>query len=193
MTADTSSSTTHARIHWLLLFLRLPTCGIDVEFPTESACENRLIQVRWPNGPICPTCSEKDIGHLTARNLYHCRFCQKQFSLGSGTLFHRRRVGLRTYFSLAEGLIERRATGFSRIPSTGHGIKNHFNLAYQTAVNLKKNVLNDLTKDGGGLIGHSICVRPFTKPQDVELEGQSYELWLQHTLRRRLSEPDNIE
>ena len=28
-------------------------------FPTAESCEAYLIQVRWPNGFVCPKCGEK--------------------------------------------------------------------------------------------------------------------------------------
>ena len=53
-----------SRAHWIYLFLRLPEEKIEHLYSSEAACRLRLKQVRWPHGPVCPKCSNDDIGFL---------------------------------------------------------------------------------------------------------------------------------
>ena len=49
---------------------------------------------RWPDGPICPRCSSKNIAVISTRDLWRCRDCQKQFSVKVGTIFEDSPIGL---------------------------------------------------------------------------------------------------
>ncbi len=80
-------------------------------FATEEACERYLESQRWPDGFECPIC-----GHTAAwrnrRGWLECAACHHQTSLTSGTLFHRSRFPLRTWF-LAMWFICTSKTGVS--------------------------------------------------------------------------------
>ena len=83
-----------SRAHWISLFLRLPEEKIELLYSSEAACRHRLKQVRWPHGPVCPKCSNDDIGFLEVRKLFRCLSCKAQFSLTSGTLLQGKKVSL---------------------------------------------------------------------------------------------------
>ena len=176
------SNATLEQIHWLSLYLRLPEGGVAEEFPTESACEDRFQQVRWPDGPICPGCAKKDFNNLTSEKFYPCRNCKTQFSDTSGTILHRRRLDLSVYFGLAAEIV-----GHQKIRSvpSGHDIKDRFKLAYATAVRLKKSITNSLTETNGGLLGRCICVRDLPVPQHIDLGSEDHLIWLQGEDQRR--------
>ena len=80
-------------------------------FDTEAACERYLFEQRWPEGFVCPAC-----GHGQAwknrRGWLECAGCHRQTSLTAGTLFHRSRLPLRTWF-LAMWFICTSKTGVS--------------------------------------------------------------------------------
>lgn len=170
------------QIHWLSLFLRLPEEGVAEKFPTESACEDRFLQIRWPEGPICPACSKKDISNLTSEKFYPCRNCKTQFSDTSGTILHRRRLDLGIYFSLSAEIVRYEKV---RSPPSGHDLKDRFDLAYATAVRLKKKITKSLSEPGGGLLGRCICVRELSVPQDIDLGSGNHLAWLQGEDQRR--------
>ena len=182
MTKNGFPSAMLEQIHWLSPYLRLPAGGIADEFPTESDCEDRFLQIRWPEGPICPVCSKKDFGNLTSEKFYPCRNCKTQFSDTSGTILHRRRLDLSVYFRLAAEIV--RYETVRSIPS-GHDIKDRFGLAYATAVRLKKDLTKSLTELDGGLLGRCICVQDLTCPQDIDLGSDDHLIWLQGEDQRR--------
>jgi len=84
-----------------------PRAGVDYPgtwqsfeswFPDDEACREFLIRVRWPDGFVCPNCGGTD-AWLTGRGLWMCRSCNRQSSVTAGTIFHRSRLPLRTWFA----------------------------------------------------------------------------------------------
>lgn len=182
MTENDFANTTVEQIHWLTLYLRLPAGGIGKAFTTESACEVRLREIRWPEGLICPRCSKKDIGNLTSENFYPCRSCKKQFSDTSGTVLHRRTLGLRVYFQLAAEIV--RHQKIRSIPSA-RDIKDEFDLAYTTAYRLRKSLTKSLVEVDGGLLGRCICFQELVPPQHIDYGSEDLLVWLEAEDQRR--------
>ena len=178
------------RAHWLELYLRLPEAGVALEFPNESICERRLAHVRWPDGPICPSCSEKNAVPVKSRKPLSCKNCQKQFSATSGTFLHGRKLDLRLYFLIAETLIKAEAL---RSMATGHGIKDEFQIAYATAVRLKKKIRQSLLETTRGIISRCICVGDLSVQQDIEPGTEHYSAWLETEFRARRQRKSNFE
>ena len=69
----------------------------DDRFPSEAACWKYLIEVRWPEGFLCPRCGSAKAWQ-TERRLLRCSRCHYQASATAGTVFHRTRKPLRTWF-----------------------------------------------------------------------------------------------
>lgn len=182
MAQDQLTDTQSARIHWMTLFLRLPEKEITSVFKDDSAFEQRLRETRWPNGPICTRCSEKNIGQLDQRKIFVCRKCNAQFSLTSGTILHRSRVSLRVYFELSADIIRYK---IRRSSPTGHGIKDKYGIAYATAVRLKEIISRSLEEEDGGLLGRCICVEPLELPQDFVPGTEKHLLLLEQEHRQR--------
>jgi transposase-like protein len=55
---------------------------------------NFLAQLRWPNGVTCPKCESKKVSYLSARRVWKCKECKKQFSVKVGTLMEDSAIGL---------------------------------------------------------------------------------------------------
>ncbi len=68
-------------------------------FHSEDVCRAFLVGLRWPNGFICPVCSESDAWE-TASGRFMCASCGRQTSVTAGTIFHRTRKPLRTWFAV---------------------------------------------------------------------------------------------
>ena len=67
-------------------------------FNTEEACEEYLFIKKWPNGYECPKCGHEKYYYIKTRKLYECRKCSHQASLTAGTVMHRSKLDLKTWF-----------------------------------------------------------------------------------------------
>jgi transposase-like protein len=67
-------------------------------FATEAACLDYLAASRWPEGFICPGCGGRRSWVLERRHLWECAACSLQTSVTAGTVMHRTRTPLRTWF-----------------------------------------------------------------------------------------------
>lgn len=67
-------------------------------FETEEACAAALVQVRWPNGFICPVCAGNTYSYITSRHTYQCGHCHHQTSITAGTIFHSTNLPLVKWF-----------------------------------------------------------------------------------------------
>jgi hypothetical protein len=88
---------------------RIPRAGVDYPgtwqafeewFPDDVACRRYLAGLRWPAGFRCPICGSGE-EWVTGRGLWMCRQCGRQTSVTAGTIFHRSRYPLRTWFAAA--------------------------------------------------------------------------------------------
>src|SRR5690349_12081263 len=53
-----------------------------------------VVQLRWPNGVICPRCGGTKPSYLKTRRIWKCRDCREQFSVKVGTIFEDSPLGL---------------------------------------------------------------------------------------------------
>jgi len=67
-------------------------------FGTEEACREYLFASRWPEGFVCPGCGARGAGGETCRHLWICTACGRQTSITAGTVMHKTRLPLRTWF-----------------------------------------------------------------------------------------------
>ena len=67
-------------------------------FPDDAACLEYLAAVRWPDGFVCPACGGRDAWR-TGQGLWMCQDCGRKTSLTAGTIFHRTRTPLSTWFA----------------------------------------------------------------------------------------------
>jgi transposase-like protein len=70
----------------------------QARFPNDDACWKALRRARWPRGFVCPRCQHTQSSFLASRRLEQCRSCRYQCSVTAGTVFHRTKVPLRTWF-----------------------------------------------------------------------------------------------
>jgi len=88
--------------------------GFYETFPDEKAAWAYLRRRRWPEGFACPRCEGRRSYPLRARRLEQCAHCGYQASLTAGTIFHKTRVPLRTWF-LAIFFVGRHKQGISAL------------------------------------------------------------------------------
>ena len=63
-------------------------------FTDSDVCLKFVVELRWPNGPVCPRCQGKELSFLSTRRLWKCKACKKQFSVKVGTIFEDSPLGL---------------------------------------------------------------------------------------------------
>jgi len=92
-------------------------------FSTEEACRQYLFQCRWPEGFVCPRCSCRK--YFRQRHLAQCKACGYQVSVTAGTVMHRTRTPLTTWF-WAAFLVSTHTPGFSAAQFQRYaGIRNY--------------------------------------------------------------------
>ena len=64
----------------------------------ETACEAHLFQKRWPDGFVCPRCGHTKYYYIKTRKHYECQQCSYQASLTAGTIMHKSKLPLHTWF-----------------------------------------------------------------------------------------------
>jgi transposase-like protein len=84
-----------------------PEAGVDYPetyqdllawFPDDQACLDYLAGLRWPQGFVCPACGATEFWR-TGDGLWMCRRCARRTSVTAGTIFHRTRTPLSTWFA----------------------------------------------------------------------------------------------
>lgn len=99
-----------------------PQAGVDYPrtyrdllewFPDDEACLAYLAGLRWPDGFVCPVCGKSEFWR-TGKGLWMCRACGRRTSVTAGTIFHRTRSPLSTWFA-AVWLVTSQKTGVSAL------------------------------------------------------------------------------
>jgi transposase-like protein len=96
-------------------------------FNNEDACREYLYKLRWPERFVCPQCGGVDCYHIKGRNKYQCVQCRHQASVTSGTVMHKSKLSLQTWF-WAIYLVSRDKRGYSATQ-----LAEELNIAYSSA------------------------------------------------------------
>jgi transposase-like protein len=67
-------------------------------FVDDAACLDYLEQLRWPDGFVCPACDASDAWRVE-RRMWMCAKCGRKTSVTAGTIFHRSRTPMSTWFA----------------------------------------------------------------------------------------------
>jgi transposase-like protein len=70
-------------------------------FPDDKSCRQHLESVRWPDGPVCPSCGvvNNAVPVATRRpGVYRCRDCNHQFSVTVGTAMEGTHLPLNVWY-----------------------------------------------------------------------------------------------
>lgn len=67
-------------------------------FPDDAACLAYLERLRWPKGFVCPSCGGTQ-GWRLVDGRWSCGGCIRKVSVTAGTIFHRTRTPLTTWFA----------------------------------------------------------------------------------------------
>jgi transposase-like protein len=67
-------------------------------FGAERRCGAQLTRQRWPEGFQCPHCAGPSRGYIASRRVHECAGCGYQCSVTAGTIFHKTRTPLSSWF-----------------------------------------------------------------------------------------------
>ena len=72
-------------------------------FSSEEACTRYLFECRWPDGFVCPRCGTTKVYPIERRMRFECAKpkCRYQVSVTAGTIMHRTKQDLVTWFHAA--------------------------------------------------------------------------------------------
>ena len=111
-------------------------------FGTEEACIDHLSTLRWPGGYVCPRCGGRAAWRLPSRpRTFECAGCHHQESVTAGTIFHRTRTPLPSWF-LAAYLMGADKRGVS-----AKFLQRQLGVAYQTAWTIAHKLRHGLNED----------------------------------------------
>ena len=97
-------------------------------FSDEASCVAFLFKRRWPDGFVCPGCSERRAAVLKSRpRLYECLDCGRQTSITAGTAMHRSKLPLTAWFWAAH-LMATHSNGMS-----ARQLEDQLGVTYKTA------------------------------------------------------------
>jgi transposase-like protein len=63
-------------------------------FADPQVCIDTVAALRWPNGPVCPSCEGTAHYYLATQKRWKCKACKKQFSVKVGTIFEDSAIAL---------------------------------------------------------------------------------------------------
>lgn len=63
-------------------------------FADPQVCIDTVAALRWPNGPVCPSCEGTEHYYLATQKRWKCKGCKKQFSVKVGTIFEDSAIAL---------------------------------------------------------------------------------------------------
>jgi len=97
-------------------------------FADEASCAAFLSERRWPKGFVCPGCGEQRAAALKSRAYtYECLDCGRQTSATAGTVMHRSKLPLTTWFWAAH-LMATHSNGMS-----ARQLEDQLGVTYKTA------------------------------------------------------------
>ena len=86
--------------------------AFDARFPDEEACARYFAAKRWPAGFVCPACGVCKGWELETKSFtWECSGCHRQTSVRAGTVMHRSKLPLRTWFEPLQRHLGRASAG----------------------------------------------------------------------------------
>lgn len=103
---------------------------ISQKFPNDLEATKFFESFRWNNKPRCVFCGSKNIGERNKDNRFHCKNCQKSFSVTTGTFLHNTRLPLNTWL-FAFSIVKDAKKGLSALQ-----LQRNLNISYPTALSM---------------------------------------------------------
>jgi len=105
------------------------------QFASDKACLAYIFKQRHPNGATCKGCKRTDTFYpVTGRRSYACSFCGSQIYPTAGSIFHKSRTSLKSWF-FAIFLMSQSKNGVS-----AKELQRHLGVTYKTAFRMAKQI-----------------------------------------------------
>jgi transposase-like protein len=120
-------------------------------FSDDQTCIDTVSAMRWPSGPVCPSCGHKEHYYLKTQKRWKCKECYKQFSVKRGTIFEDSPLGLDKWLAALWMLVNCK-NGISSYEvgrALGISQKSAWFMLHRLRLALQNGTLNKIGGDGG--------------------------------------------
>lgn len=132
-------------------------------FSTQKKCEAYLKKSRWPHGVTCPKCGGKHHIWMPEYGRWFCKSCRHQFSLTSGTIFHRTKIELPKWFEAIWLLCN------SPKSISSKQLERELGVSYETAWHMAKQIRKAMKHDN---FQHGLCGIVEVDESEVKTTGK---------------------
>ena len=140
--------------------------------PDDDACAAWLIEMRWPDGFVCPTCShEKGWALRRKAHTFACTGCRRQTSVTAGTILHASKLPLTVWFWAAD-LMATHSNGISALQLQKQLGIGSYRSAWLLAHKLRASMVEPERNPLSGLVDIDEASRPFRTKDDPPTGGQ---------------------
>ena len=148
----------------LLAFQRL--------FPDDDGCAAWLMDMRWPDGFVCPSCGHDKGWALRGKaHTFECAGCRRQTSVTAGTIMHASKLALTVWFWAAY-LMATHSNGISALQLQKQLDIGSYRSAWLLAHKLRQAMVDPERNPLSGLVEIDEASLPFRTKNDPPSGGQ---------------------
>ena len=137
-------------------------------FPDEVSCALFLFERRWPDGFVCPQCGGRRSCLLKSRaHTKECISCGRQTSVTAGTIMHRTKLPLTTWFWAAH-LMATHSNGMSAQQLMGQLGLGSYKTAWLLAQKLRRSMVDPNRDPLEGVVEVDQTEMPFRADDDPD-------------------------
>ena len=141
-------------------------------FPDDDACAAWLIEMRWPDGFVCPACGhEKGWALRRKAHTFECAGCRRQTSVTAGTILHASKLPLTVWFWAAY-LMATHSNGISALQLQKQLGIGSYRSAWLLAHKLRASMVDPERNPVSGLVEIDEASLPFRTKDDPPTGGQ---------------------
>ena len=140
--------------------------------PDDDACAAWLIEMRWPDGFVCPRCGhEKGWALRRKAHTFACTGCRRQTSVTAGTILHASKLPLTVWFWAAD-LMATHSNGISALQLRKQLAIGSYRNAWLLAHKLRASMVEPERNPLSGPVEIDEASRPFRTKDDPPTGGQ---------------------
>ena len=144
-------------------------------FPDDDACAAWLIEMRWPDGFVCPACGhEKGWALRRKAHTFECAGCRRQTSVTAGTILHASKLPLTVWFWAAYLMLHQatHSNGISALQLQKQLGIGSYRSAWLLAHKLRASMVDPERNPLSGLVEIDEASLPFRTKDDPPTGGQ---------------------